>query len=39
MLPPLVERFHRAGFQFVTVGELLRRAPATVIDHPERHPV
>jgi peptidoglycan/xylan/chitin deacetylase (PgdA/CDA1 family) len=39
MLPSLVARFRGAGFDFVTVGELLRRAPAGVIDHPERHPV
>jgi peptidoglycan/xylan/chitin deacetylase (PgdA/CDA1 family) len=39
MLPTVVARFRRAGFAFVTVGELLRRASASVIDHPERHPV
>jgi peptidoglycan/xylan/chitin deacetylase (PgdA/CDA1 family) len=39
MLPEVVARFRRAGFTFVTVGELMRRAPVAVIDHPERHPV
>jgi peptidoglycan/xylan/chitin deacetylase (PgdA/CDA1 family) len=34
MLPSVVERFRRAGFTFVTVGELLRRVPLDVIDHP-----
>jgi peptidoglycan/xylan/chitin deacetylase (PgdA/CDA1 family) len=39
MLPAVVKRFRSAGFAFVTVGELLRRVPVSVIDHPERHPV
>jgi hypothetical protein len=39
MLPALVERFRAAGFEFVTVGELLRRVPVTTIDHPLRRPV
>ncbi|MBV9102295.1 MAG: polysaccharide deacetylase family protein [Candidatus Eremiobacteraeota bacterium] len=39
MLPPIVDRFRSAGFAFVTVGELLRRAPIVVIDHPEKHPL
>jgi peptidoglycan/xylan/chitin deacetylase (PgdA/CDA1 family) len=39
MLPEVVARFRGAGFTFVTVGELLRRAPITVIDHPAKHPV
>ena len=34
MLPGVVERFRKAGFSFVTVGELLRRVPLNVIDHP-----
>jgi peptidoglycan/xylan/chitin deacetylase (PgdA/CDA1 family) len=34
MLPSVVERFRKAGFTFVTVGELLRRVPLDVIDHP-----
>jgi peptidoglycan/xylan/chitin deacetylase (PgdA/CDA1 family) len=39
MLPEVVARFQHAGFAFVTVGELLRRAPVAVIDHPQKHPV
>jgi peptidoglycan-N-acetylglucosamine deacetylase len=39
MLPQIVGRFRRAGFSFVTVGEMLRAVPAAVIDHPERHPL
>jgi len=39
MLPEIVGRFRRAGFAFVTVGELMRRAPVFVIDHPQKHPV
>ena len=34
MLPGGVERFRKAGFTFVTVGELLQRLPLNVIDHP-----
>jgi peptidoglycan/xylan/chitin deacetylase (PgdA/CDA1 family) len=34
MLPGVVERFRKAGFTFVTVSELLRRLPLSVIDHP-----
>ena len=34
MLPGVVERFRKAGFTFVTVGELLQRVPLTSIDHP-----
>jgi len=34
MLPGVVERFRKAGFTFVTVGELLRRLPMSAIDHP-----
>jgi len=39
MLPEVVARFRRAGFTFVTVGELMRRLPVTVIDHPAKMPV
>jgi peptidoglycan/xylan/chitin deacetylase (PgdA/CDA1 family) len=39
MLPQVIERFKAAGFQFVTVGELLRRVPVVEIDHPAKHPV
>ncbi len=36
MLPEVVARFRRAGFTFVTVGELMRRLPVSVIDHPAK---
>jgi peptidoglycan/xylan/chitin deacetylase (PgdA/CDA1 family) len=39
MLPGLIARFRAAGFEFVTVGELLRRVPVATIDHPLRRPV
>ncbi|MGP6158310.1 MAG: polysaccharide deacetylase family protein [Vulcanimicrobiaceae bacterium] len=39
MLPEVIERFKAAGFQFVTVGELMRRVPVVEIDHPAKHPV
>jgi peptidoglycan/xylan/chitin deacetylase (PgdA/CDA1 family) len=39
MLPEIVARFRKAGFAFVTVGQLLRTVPITTIDHPERFPV
>ncbi|MFZ1124953.1 MAG: polysaccharide deacetylase family protein [Candidatus Baltobacteraceae bacterium] len=39
MLPQVIRRFKAAGFQFVTVGELLRRVPVVEIDHPAKHPV
>jgi peptidoglycan/xylan/chitin deacetylase (PgdA/CDA1 family) len=39
MLHGLIERFRSAGFEFVTVGELLRRVPVNAIDHPLRRPV
>jgi len=39
MLPSVVARFRQAGFEFVTVGELMQRAPVSVIDHPERRPI
>jgi peptidoglycan/xylan/chitin deacetylase (PgdA/CDA1 family) len=39
MLPDVVTRFRRAGFTFVTVGELMRRLPVPVIDHPVKMPV
>jgi peptidoglycan/xylan/chitin deacetylase (PgdA/CDA1 family) len=39
MLPHVIERFRNAGFQFVTVGELMRRVPVVEIDHPAKHPV
>lgn len=35
-LPVLVARFRAAGFQFVTVGDLMRRVPTAQIIHPER---
>jgi len=39
MLPEVVARFRKAGYEFVTVGELLRRVPPEQIIHPVRHPV
>lgn len=39
MLPEVVARFRRAGFSFVTVGEMMRRLPVSAIDHPEKLPV
>jgi peptidoglycan-N-acetylglucosamine deacetylase len=39
MLPEVVARFRKAGYEFVTVGELLRRMPPDQIVHPVRHPV
>jgi chitin deacetylase len=39
MLPEVVERFRRAGFSFVTAGELLRRVPHSVVNHPAKTPV
>jgi peptidoglycan/xylan/chitin deacetylase (PgdA/CDA1 family) len=39
MLPEVIERFRAAGFEFVTVGELLHRVPVVEIDHPAKHPV
>ncbi len=35
MLPEIVARFEAAGFRFVTVGDLMRRLPVWVIDHPD----
>ncbi len=35
-MPEVVARFRRAGYEFVTVGELLRRVSAQEIDRPER---
>jgi len=35
MLPGIVARFRRAGYAFVTVGELLRRVPVAAIEHPQ----
>jgi peptidoglycan/xylan/chitin deacetylase (PgdA/CDA1 family) len=39
MLPQVIQRFRAAGYEFVTVGELMRRASVTEIDHPAKHPV
>ncbi len=35
-LPPIVERFERAGYRFVTVGELMRSVPLAQIEHPAK---
>ncbi len=39
MLPEVVRGFRDAGFSFVTVRELLARAPPEQVIHPERHPI
>jgi peptidoglycan-N-acetylglucosamine deacetylase len=38
-LPALVQAYRRAGYRFVTVGELLRTVPVEQINHPARQPV
>ncbi len=38
-LPEVVKRFRKAGYEFVTAGELLRRVPPHDINHPARHAV
>lgn len=39
MLPEVVAHFRKAGYQFLTVSQLLARVPVGQINHPERHPV
>jgi peptidoglycan/xylan/chitin deacetylase (PgdA/CDA1 family) len=39
MLPELVARYRQAGFSFVTVGSLLRRASAAELNHPAKLPL
>ncbi len=39
MLPTVVDRFRRAGYSFVTAGELLRRAGAAAMNDPARSPL
>jgi peptidoglycan/xylan/chitin deacetylase (PgdA/CDA1 family) len=39
MLPEVVARFRAAGYQFVTVGELLRHVTAAELNHPAKKPV
>jgi peptidoglycan/xylan/chitin deacetylase (PgdA/CDA1 family) len=38
-LPFVVERFKRAGYRFVTVGELLRKVQSNELNHPLRRAV
>lgn len=38
-LPEVVARFRKAGYEFVTAGELLRQVPVREINHPTRRPV
>jgi peptidoglycan/xylan/chitin deacetylase (PgdA/CDA1 family) len=38
-LPDLVARFRKAGYTFVTVGELLRRSSATELNRPAKSPL
>jgi peptidoglycan/xylan/chitin deacetylase (PgdA/CDA1 family) len=35
-LPQIVARFRAAGFEFVTVGQLMARVPASLILHPDK---
>jgi peptidoglycan/xylan/chitin deacetylase (PgdA/CDA1 family) len=35
-LPEVVARFRKAGYRFVTVGQLLREATPAAINHPVR---
>lgn len=39
MLPEVVARFRAAGYEFVTVGQLLRKASATEVNHPAKRAV
>lgn len=39
MLPQIVAHFRKAGYQFLTVSQLLARVPVGQINHPARHPV
>jgi peptidoglycan/xylan/chitin deacetylase (PgdA/CDA1 family) len=39
MLPELVARYRQAGYSFVTVGSLLRRASAAELNHPAKLPL
>ena len=39
MLPEVAAKFRAAGYRFVTVGELLRLARASDINHPAKRPV
>ena len=38
-LPTIVRRFHRAGYRFVTVGQLLHEVTADELNHPLRRAV
>jgi peptidoglycan/xylan/chitin deacetylase (PgdA/CDA1 family) len=39
MLPEVIARFRKAGYQFMTVGALLQHVPTTQLLHPYRHSV
>jgi len=39
VLPEVIAAYRRAGFRFVTVGELLRRVPADQLNHPAKLPL
>ena len=39
MLPEIVERFRKSGYQFVTVSQLLKRASTIEMNHPARRAV
>jgi peptidoglycan/xylan/chitin deacetylase (PgdA/CDA1 family) len=38
VLPDVIAAYRRAGFRFVTAGELLRRVPADQLNHPAKLP-
>ena len=39
MLPEVVARMRSAGYEFVTVGELMGRVPAEQMNHPAKHAI
>lgn len=39
MLPEVVARFRAAGYQFVTVGQLLQKVTPAELNHPAKRPV
>ncbi|HTV74477.1 MAG TPA: polysaccharide deacetylase family protein [Candidatus Acidoferrales bacterium] len=39
MLPQVIARFRKAGYQFMTVGALLQHVPTTQLLHPYRHSI
>jgi hypothetical protein len=39
MLPEMVARFQAAGYQFVTVGQMLAKVTPAELNHPAKHSV